>query len=203
MPSRSAFPAGSREPRIAPLEAPYPEEIERMLAKWMGPIRDRDPLRLFRTLSIHGELASRMGVLGAGLLGHPRVTPREREIVIQRITARCGAEYEWGVHAKVFGKNVELNEAQLAATAHGASDDPAWSERERLLIRLADEIHEAADLSDSLWSKLIEHWSNEELIELVVTAGWYRVISALVNTIRPELEPWAARFPVRPASQSE
>ena len=48
-----------------PLEAPYPEEIERMLAKWMGPIRDRDPLRLFRTLSIHGELASRMGVLGA------------------------------------------------------------------------------------------------------------------------------------------
>jgi hypothetical protein len=36
-----------------------------------------------------------------------------------------------------------------------------------------------------------------------VTAGWYRVISALVNTFRPELEPWAARFPVRPASQRE
>jgi alkylhydroperoxidase family enzyme len=203
MPLPSALPTRSREPRIAPLEPPYPEEIERMLAKWMGPIRDRDPLRLFRTLSVHAELASRMGVLGAGLLGHPRVTPREREIVIQRITARCGAEYEWGVHAKVFGENVELNEAQLAATAHGASDDPAWSERDRLLIRLADEIHEVADLSDSLWSKLIEHWSNEELIELVVTAGWYRVISALVNTIHPELEPWAARFPVRPAAQSE
>jgi 4-carboxymuconolactone decarboxylase len=204
MPSPSAFLASSREPRIAPLDAPYPEEIERMLAKWMGPIRDRDPLRLFRTLSIHGELASRMGVLGAGLLGNPRVTPREREIVIQRInTARGGAECEWGVHTKVFGENVELNEAQLAATAHGASDDPAWSERDRLLIRLADEIHEAADLSDSLWSKLTEHWLKEELIELVVTAGWYRVISALVNTIRPELERWAARFPVRPASQSE
>jgi 4-carboxymuconolactone decarboxylase len=203
MPLPSALPTRSREPRIAPLDAPYPKEIERMLAKWMGPIRDRDPLRLFRTLSIHSELASRMGVLGAGLLGHPRVTPREREIVIQRITAHCGAEYEWGVHAKVFGENVGLNEAQLAATAHGASDDPAWSERDRLLIRLADEIHEVADLSDSLWSKLIEHWSNEELIELVVTAGWYRVISALVNTIRPELEPWAARFPVRPATHSE
>jgi 4-carboxymuconolactone decarboxylase len=154
MPSPSAFLASSREPRIAPLDAPYPEEIERMLAKWMGPIRDRDPLRLFRTLSIHGELASRMGVLGAGLLGSPRVTPRECEIVIQRInTARGGAECEWGVHTKVFGENVELNEAQLAATAHGASDDLALSERDRLLIRLADEIHEAADLSDSLWSK--------------------------------------------------
>lgn len=81
-----------------------------MLAKWMGPIRDRDPLRLFRTLSIHGELASRMGVLGAGLLGHPRVKPREREIVIQRITARCGAEYEWGVHAEVFAESVGLGE---------------------------------------------------------------------------------------------
>jgi alkylhydroperoxidase family enzyme len=195
MPSLSASPHGSAEPRIGPLEPPYPEEIERMLAKWMGPIQDRDPLRLFRTLSIHGELASRMGVLGAGLLGHPRVTPREREIVIERITARCGAEYEWGVHAEVFGENVGLSQAQLAATAHGAPDDPVWSEQDRLLLRLADEIHETACLSDALWSELIERWSAEELIELVVTAGWYRVIAALVNTIRPELESWAARFP--------
>jgi alkylhydroperoxidase family enzyme len=199
VPSPNAFPDGSREPRIAPLDPPYPEEIERMLAKWMGPIRDRDPLRLFRTLSIHGELASRMGVLGAGLLGHPRVKPREREIVIQRITARCGAEYEWGVHAEVFAESVGLGETQLAATAHGDLDDPVWSERDRLLIRLADEIHETADVSDALWSELIEHWQPQELIELVVTAGWYRVISALVNTIRPELEPWAARFPAQTA----
>jgi alkylhydroperoxidase family enzyme len=168
----------------------------------MGPIRDRDPLRLFRTLSIHGELASRMGVLGAGLLGHPQVAPREREIVIQRITARCGAEYEWGVHAEVFGEKVGLSEAQLAATANGGPEEPAWSERDRLLIRLADEVHETADISDSLWSQLIEHWTPEELIELVVTAGWYRVISALVNTIRPELEPWAARFPISSRARS-
>src|SRR5918995_4954367 len=134
MPLPSALPTRSGEPRIAPLEPPYPEEIERMLAKWMGPLRDRDPLRLFRTLSIHGELPSRMGVLGAGLLGNPRVTPREREIVIQRITARGDAEYEWGVHAQVFGENVELNEAQLAATAHGASDDPARAGRDGRLV---------------------------------------------------------------------
>jgi hypothetical protein len=26
---------------------------------------------------------------------------REREIVIDRVTASCGAEYEWGVHVSV------------------------------------------------------------------------------------------------------
>src|SRR5919197_3653074 len=111
-------------PRIAPLEPPYEPEIEAALRKWMPPGSETEPLKLFRTLNVHEELASRMRPLGAGILGHGRVDPREREIVIQRTCARAGAEYEWGVHVPAFGKLLGLSDGQIAATVHGGPDDP-------------------------------------------------------------------------------
>jgi 4-carboxymuconolactone decarboxylase len=81
-------------PRIAPLEPPYDPDTETMLRKWMPPGSPLDPLALFRTLQVHDELASRMRPLGAGILGHGRVAPRERELIIHRTCARAGAEYE-------------------------------------------------------------------------------------------------------------
>src|SRR5437763_3882100 len=101
-------------PRIAALEPPYAPETAALLAKWMPPGNDVEPLRLFRTLAVHPELASRMRPLGAGILGHPRLDPRDREIVILRPCARAGAEYEWGVHAIAFGGPLGSTKRQLA-----------------------------------------------------------------------------------------
>ena len=161
----------------------------------MPPGADVEPLKLFRTLMVHPELAARMRPLGAALLGHPTVEPREREIVIHRATARAGAEYEWGVHVAAFGRPLGLTDEQIAATARGATDDPAWSGRDALLVRLVDELHDTATISDELWAALDGEWSKSQLLELVVCAGWYRLISQAINAARVELEPWAERFP--------
>jgi 4-carboxymuconolactone decarboxylase len=182
-------------PRIPPLEPPYDPDTEEALRKWMPPGAEVEPLKLFRTLMVHPELASRMRPLGAALLGHPTVEPREREIVIHRATARAGAEYEWGVHAVAFGRPLGLTDEQIRATVCGDGDDPAWSEKDRLLVRLVDELHDTATLSDELWSALAAEWTQPQLLELVVCAGWYRLISQVINVARVELEPWAERFP--------
>ena len=182
-------------PRIAPIEPPYEPEIEASLMKWMPPGVEVEPLKLFRTLMVHPDLSSRMRALGSGLLGHPTIDPREREIVIHRATARSGAEYEWGVHAVAFGRPLGLTDAQVAATARGGADDEAWSERDRLLVRLVDELHDTATVSDELWNELAAVWDPPQLLELVVLAGWYRLLSQVINAARIELEPWAERFP--------
>ena len=182
-------------PRIAPLEPPYEAEIETLLKKWMPPGAASEPLRLFRTLAVHDEMASRMRPLGAGILGHGRVDPREREIVIHRTCARAGAEYEWGVHVLAFGKPLGLSDQQIAATVNGWAEDPAWSEHDAQLIRLADELHERCSVSDALWGSLTERFSSDQLLELVITAGWYRLLSYVINAAGVEREPWAARFP--------
>jgi 4-carboxymuconolactone decarboxylase len=182
-------------PRIAPLEAPYEPELEQMLQRWMPPGSPFEPLALFRTLAVHGGLFSRMRPLGAGILGHGRVEPRDRELIIHRTCARAGAEYEWGVHVVAFGEPLSLTDEQLAATVDGTAQDSAWSPGEALLIRLADELHDACGVSDELWADLAERFADDQLLELIIIAGWYRLLSYVINAARVELEPWAARFP--------
>ena len=185
----------SSRPRIAPLQPPYDPQLEESLRKWMPPGAEVEPLKLFRTLNVNEDLASRMRPLGAGILGHGRVQPRERELVIARTCARAGAEYEWGVHALAFARPLGVSDAQLAASVHGGASDPAWEPGDGDLIALADELHDSAAVSDELWSKLSARFTDEQLLELLVIAGWYRLLSYVINAVGVELEPWAERFP--------
>lgn len=182
-------------PRIAPLEPPYSPEIEAALRKWMPPGSEAEPLKLFRTLNVHEQLASRMRPLGAGILGHGTLAARDREIVILRTCARAGAEYEWGVHVTAFARSVGIDDEQVVASVGGDSDDPAWAEPDRPLVALADELHDTATVSDALWSSLEARFTEEQLIELIVVGGWYRLIGCTINATGVQLEPWAARFP--------
>jgi hypothetical protein len=185
-------------PRIAPLQPPYESGLAAMLHKLMPPDSAIEPLTLFRTLAVHDELMSRMRPLGAGILGHGRVDPRVRELIIHRTCARAGAEYEWGVHAVAFGKRLGVTDEQLNATVHGTADDPAWSHQDALLIRLADELHQTCTVSEATWTALAARFRDDELLELIITAGWYRLLSYVINVAAVELEPWAARFPREP-----
>jgi 4-carboxymuconolactone decarboxylase len=192
------------EPRIAPLEPPYDPDTEEMLRRWMPPGAAIEPLALFRTLAVHPELMSRMRPLGSGILNHGQVPPRDREIVLHRTCARAGAEYEWGVHAVAFAQAVGLSAEQLAATAAGAeaADDPCWSEQDALVVRLADELYDTDTISDELWAQLSTHYTSQQRLELIVTAGWYRTLAYVINAARIPLEPWAARFPTASRARS-
>src|SRR5262245_39070805 len=118
-----------RPVRIAPVEPPFEPAVEQELRRWMPPNAPLDPLRLFRTLARHVPLSGAMYPLGSFFLSRRfALGRREREIVIDRVCARCDCEYEWGVHAAAFGASAGLDETLLRATVRGAPDDPVWSE---------------------------------------------------------------------------
>jgi len=183
-------------PRLAPLEPPYTTEIEQQLARWMPPGAAIEPLRLFRTMMLHDGLAARMRPLGAGILGGAASVPaRLREVMIDRTCALTGAEYEWGVHTAAFAAAVALTEEQVRSTRLGGPLDPCWEPDESAVMRLADELHHTSTISAGLWATLAASFEARQIIELIVTAGWYHVIAYLCNGIAVELEPWALRFP--------
>lgn|GEM_PF-4640031 len=99
------------------------------------------------------------------------------------------------MHAVVFAAAVGLSEEQVAATATARAGGAAWSEADAQLIAAADALHDADTLPDELWAKLAVRFERDQLIELIVIAGWYRLISCVINALAIELEPWAARFP--------
>jgi 4-carboxymuconolactone decarboxylase len=185
-------------PRIPTLDPPYPSAVAESLAKMMGRRTDIEPLRLFRTLAQHFELGDRIRPLGSGILTHGTLDPADRELVILRTCARCGCEYEWGVHVALFARPLNVTGAVIDATVTAPPDDSAWSPRQSLLVRLVDELHDTGTVSDTLWDALTPLWSQQQLIELLLVAGWYHLISFVANGARVEAEPWAARFPGDP-----
>lgn len=181
-------------PRLAPLAPPYEPELQALLTR-MTPPGAPDILALFRTLAHHPVLAERMTGWGGFLLGRKASLPlRDREIVIARVCARCGAEYEWGVHVAAFAQAAGLDRAQNAAIADALSDLAALPARDRLLVRLADELHDTSTVGDALWAELSAGWTPSQLVELLMLAGWYRAISYVCNAAKVPLEPWAATF---------
>jgi alkylhydroperoxidase family enzyme len=94
-----------------------------------------------------------------------------------------------------FGRPLGLTEEQIVASVRGEAHDPAWSASDRDLVALADELHDTATVSDGLWARLADRLSDEQLLELLITAGWYRLLSYVINAVGIEREPWAARFP--------
>src|SRR5262245_59033792 len=131
----------SAAPRIAPAEPPYPAEVQARFDALI-PL-GTPPLVLFRALARDQRLFQRF--MGAGLLDKGHLTLRQREIVIDRVTARCGSEYEWGVHIAFFAKRADLDATQQRSLVRGVAGDACWSDEDALLIRFCDALHEACD----------------------------------------------------------
>jgi alkylhydroperoxidase family enzyme len=177
--------------RIAPLKPPFPADIQAAFDAIMPP--GVPPLVLFTTLARNSRVYAKFRA--GSLLDKGTITVREREIVIDRTTARCNSEYEWGVHVAFFAQRAGLTPTQVRATVHGTAADPAWTDRESLLISLADALHDKADVCDDLWEKLKREFSDEQLVELIVLIGFYHTVSFLTNALRLPPEKGAPGFP--------
>lgn len=181
-------------PRIDPVQPPYPPQVAERLAAMMPP--GVPPILLFRTFVRNLPMTTAMsGWGGYELSRRLSLSMRDREIIIDRTCARCGCEYEWGVHVAFFAGRVGLSEGQITSLTHGSASDPCWAdERDRLLIEAADALHDAADIGDDLWRRLAGLFSQEQLLDLLMLVGWYHAISFTANGARVPREDGAPRF---------
>ena len=177
-------------PRIAPIDPPYSREMQAEFDKIM---RGAPPLLLFRTVARNPRVLQRF--LAGGLLDRGSISLRLRELVILRTCAQCGAEYEWGVHIAAYGAKAAFTPEQIHSTARGGSHDDCWSEEERSVIRLVDQVHATSEVCEDLWQELSSRFSPEQLIELVMLVGLYHAVSFMVNAFGVQHEESAPRFP--------
>lgn len=177
--------------RIEPLTKPYPPAFEAAMKVLM---RGADPLLLFTTLAKHERVWSKFG--GGSLLdkGSP-LNLRQREIVIDRTTARCGCEYEWGVHIGGFARHVGLDDAQAVATVHGDCKSPVWSDEEQALIATVDALLDNKKLNDAEWDRLREHFDEPQALEIIQLIAFYHGVALICGALDLPNEPNAPRFP--------
>ncbi|WP_416896566.1 MAG: carboxymuconolactone decarboxylase family protein [Minwuia sp.] len=177
---------------LSPLPEPWPPAVAERLARY--PQRDGYILKLFRSFA-NSERFLAKGV--ANLLDRESPLPmRQREIVILRVTANLGCEYEWGVHVTAFGQHVGFTPEQIAATRSGAADDPCWPAEEALLLAVVDGICRDGHPDEIRKAAFRSAWTVEQQLEILALCGNYHTISFVAKTAELELEDFAARFPV-------
>lgn len=177
-------------PRISPRQPPYPPELQNAFNEVM---KGAPPLVLFQIVARNPRVAQRM--MAGGLLDKGSLSFRQRELMILRTTALCGAEYEWGVHVSAFRSVCNWSDAEVEASSRGDDSLFLGSPDEQLIIRLADSLHEHNDVGNDLWKQLKTVFSDEQLIELIMLAGLYHAVSFLCRALRVPLEESATRFP--------
>jgi alkylhydroperoxidase family enzyme len=180
--------------RIDPLTPPYSAEVQaqfdQLPAAWQPPFEHftvlaRDP-RLLR--------AYRLG--SVAYLEPSHLSIRQREVFLLRVTGRCRNAFEWCLRVHYFADGAGMTEAQLHASVYGCADDACWETGDRVLIRLADELHDTATISDALWSELHDRFSDEAILQLILLAGHYRTNAYVSVGLQVPVDPRVKRpFP--------
>ena len=177
-------------PRIHPITEPD-EQLQEILAGTL--LRDGKPINIFGVLSHHPGLLKRFNRF-AGWMLHRGVLPlREKEIVILRIGWRAQSVYEFGQHT-VIGKERGLTDDEITALTKDPEAHP-WSDDDAALIALADELSDDDCVTDATWERLATRWDEAALIELLVLAGLYRLVSGFLNSTGVELDDGVPSWP--------
>lgn len=178
-------------PRLPPVTDPTDEQRKVLDAAGTRP--RREPLNIFSTMVANRRVANRAVLLGGAFLGKGTIPGRDREIVILRVGHNANAVYEFGQHT-VIGRREGLTDAEIADLAR---DDLQldWSTEDRALIALADELCADDCVGDATWAALAERHSDEQMVELVVLAGYYRMISGFLNSAGVQLDEGVPGWP--------
>lgn len=177
-------------PRVQPVDDPSPE-VAQQLSQTLGDDTGT-PLTIFRTLAQHPRLLKRFNVLGGFFLTRGTLPARDREIAVLRTAWRCACAYEWGQHV-LIGRDAGLSDTDIAAIA--GPDRGQHLPDAGALLRAVDELLDHDDLSDASWQALTEHRPTDQVLELVVLVGFYRMTAGFLNTTGVQPEPHLPGWP--------
>jgi len=169
-------------PRVAPLgkEQSTPEQ-EALLAS-------RPDFNVYKTLAHHVDLYNRWSPLGRFVLDGSSLAPREREIVMLRMGWLCQSEYEWAQHARIAKAQAGLSNQDIHHIAEGPAA-AGWSDFERTLLRMVDELRYDTMISDATWQAVRAKYSVQQVIEALYTAAQYQLVSMALNSLGVQLDP--------------
>ena len=177
--------------RITPLSQPYPAELTTALNALAN--QDGEVPMLFR---IVGTSKRAWGKLIAGsLLDEGPLPMRERELVIFRTAARIGADYEWGMHVKLFAGRCDIDADQLDALAKKDAGSGGWSDAEAALVGIVDILIDRRHLNDEEFAQISAHFSSEQIFEIVQLVGFYQSVALIIGTFDIPQEPGTQPIP--------
>lgn len=183
----------SQTPRIAPGSRRDTGTLNMAIARALGLATGGGPPHVFTTLGRQRRLFRGWLHFGGTLMPGGSLPRADSELVILRVARNCDCAYERQQH-EPLARSAGLTAADLERVREDAGAE-GWTERQRLLLRAADELHDRRDLCDELWDALAQRLPDPGLIELVMLIGHYEMLAATLNTLRVQPDVLPARQP--------
>ncbi len=144
---------------------------------------DRLPnkINIFRILLHLGECYAPLLHLGGKILTAQKLLPVLRELAILRVARVSGSEYEWE-HHKAHALRDGVTEEQIAALDAGRVTGASFDETETAVLSFADQLRLNVRPSDEALGAVRESLSDQEVVELTLTVGFYMLMAQLMET---------------------
>ena len=144
-------------------------------------------LHVFATYARYRELRMRLGIFTSHILGHSLLPARENEILTLRIARLCYSKYAWGQHALNAKATGLLSDDDISRIIEGP-DAEGWDPFDAILLRAVDELYTDAFITNETWKILTERYDTSQLMDLVITVGFYNMTAMALNTFGVQLE---------------
>ena len=150
-------------------------------------------LNAFRTMLHNGSAAGAVAELLRTLMFHNTLNARMRELVILRNGWRTKSEYEFCQHVRV-SRDLKMTEEEILGV-RDPDNCRAYSETDRAVIRMSDELLDSSEVSSHTWAILEKAFSHAELVELVLVAGFWRMIAGYLKMAKVPLDEGVPSWP--------
>lgn len=125
---------------------------------------------------------------GGNILARQKLNPALRELVILLVARLEGGTYEWVQHVPI-AENAGCRKDQIAALEAGKLDDQVFDAREKTLLKFAREVIRDVKASEPAVKEMQKHFSPQEIVEVILTCGFYMTMARLTETTRTDVDP--------------
>ena len=160
--------------------------FERLRARWGG------VLNLYRVLAWAPAMLRAWTAFAWALRFETGVSRRLRELLILRSAQIAEIDYEWTHHLPMAIKE-GISTNQITDLAHWQGSG-CFSEQERLILRLADEVTQGPGASLETMQALKRVFSNSEIVELLLTVSAYVGLGRFLRSLDLDVEQDHSRF---------
>src|SRR6185503_2861221 len=191
-PTRGGRPTRLKEPRIKPIDEKDWTAVERDL---LAPIKAESGSvpNIYATFARHPKLFTPRLTFGRYIQRGSTLPARDREILILRIAWLSSAEYEWSAHNAIGIQN-GLTKQDIQRIA-GGPQARGWKSFDASLVRATDELYQNMFISDTTWNSLASRYDTHQMMDLVMTVGWYNMLAMGLNSFGVQLEKGETGFP--------
>jgi len=140
------------------------------------------------------EMCRKFWALARHFLDSPTIPVRDRELLVLRTAYLSRVDYEWGHHYGTYGPKAGLTQEEISRLMHGP-DAKGWSPFDAALLRAADELHAMRFITEPTWKALATRYTDQQLVEVVLTVGNYTLLGMYFNSLGVPVEPGHSRVP--------